>query len=108
MILPYIKIFDSVDVLVTIEAGMSDNGVPIILDTFTGKCNFSEKSVRVYDSDGQAITLEGKAIIGGDVTPNIEKPEGKVKIGNTEYKIHKFGRFRNPNGSIHHCELELI
>lgn len=108
MKLPYINLCDSVAILVTLDNGIDDNGNPIILGSFEGMCNFSEKTKRVYNSDGQLISLEGKAIIKGDVAPGITCPEGKALINGKEYKIYKVGRFRNPDGTIHHCELELM
>lgn len=108
MKLPYIDLCDSVSILVTLDDGMDDNGVPNIKQTYTGKCNFIEKHKRVYDKDGKMVTLEGKVIFGGDACPNINKPEGKVLINEVEYKIYTFGRVRSPDGTVHHCELELM
>ena len=89
--------------------GISEDGEPISVIESSGKCIFSEKAKRIIDSEGKQITLTGKVIIEGDIAPSLKTvSDGVITINNREYEIYAGYRPRNPNGTIHHTEFEVI
>lgn len=90
------------------SSGINEDGEPISAFEIDGKCIFSEKSKRIISSDGKQITLLGKVILKGDIAPNLSNvSDGIVIINNKTYEIYAGYRPRNPDGSIHHTELEI-
>lgn len=95
-------------VVINIE-GVSEDGAPIDAITVGTMCIFSEHGKRVIDNDGKAITLNGKAIIKGDIAPDLPSiSDGTFTVFNRTYEIFAGHRPRNPDGSVHHSEFELL
>lgn len=91
------------------QEGISEEGEPLEALTGNGKCIFSEKAKRVLDAQGKEITLFGKVIVKGDIAPNLKNvADGTITINNKTYNIHTGYRPRNPDGSIHHTEFEVM
>ena len=91
------------------DIGISEEGAPISSVESTGKCIFSEHSKRIIDSDGKEITLVGKVIMKGDIAPSLKTiSDGQITINGNTYEIHSGARPRNPDGSIHSTQLELM
>lgn len=91
------------------DEGISENGEPIQSFEDKGKCIFSEKSKRIIDAEGKQITLVGKVIVKGDIAPSLKNvSDGVITISNRQYEIYAGYRPRNPNGTIHHTEFELM
>lgn len=89
--------------------GISEEGEPISSVEKTGKCIFSEHSKRIIDSNGKQITLVGKAIMKGDIAPSLKTiSDGTITINGRTYDIYSGARPRNPDGSIHSSQLELM
>ena len=89
--------------------GISEDGEPVSSVDVVGKCIFSEKSRRIIDSEGKQITLIGKVIIEGDIAPSLKSvSDGVITINGKEYEIYSGARPRNPDGSIHSTQLELM
>ena len=107
--LPFPAHLATVPCVITIyEDGVSEDGGPMVAATAETWCIFSEHARRVIDADGKAITLEGKAIIKGDIAPNaVSISNGEFVAFGRTYEIHAGHRPRNPDGTVHHSELEL-
>lgn len=89
--------------------GISEDGEPISSVELEGKCIFSEKSKRIINSEGKQVILNGKVIIEGDIAPSLKTVgDGEITINNRKYSIYAGYRPRNPDGTIHHTEFELI
>ncbi len=89
--------------------GISEEGEPISSFEGTGKCIFSEHSKRIIDSNGKQITLVGKAVMKGDLAPSLKTiSDGEITINNRTYEIYSGARPRNPDGTIHSTQLELM
>ena len=89
--------------------GVSEDGEPISSVESEGKCIFSEKSKRIIDSEGKQITLVGKCLIKGDIAPSLKSvSDGVITINGKQYEIYSGARPRNPNGTIHSTQLELM
>ena len=73
------------------------------------KCIYSEGSRRVYDKDGKETILTGKVIVKGDIAPKLKTvSDGVIIINKNEHLIHEGRRPRNPDGSVHHTEFDVI
>ena len=107
--LPFPAHLANVPCAITIyEDGVSEDGGPIVAAEIETKCIFSEHARRVIDADGKVITLEGKAIIKGDIAPDaVSISNGVFVVFGRTYEIHAGHRPRNPDGSVHHSELEI-
>ena len=89
--------------------GISEDGEPISNIESEGKCIFSEHSKRIIDLEGKQITLSGKCIIKGDIAPSLKTiSDGVITINNRTYEIYSGARPRNPDGTIHSTQLELM
>lgn len=89
--------------------GISEDGEPISSVEDEGKCIFSEHSKRIIDSEGKQITLIGKCIIKGDIAPSLKSvSDGTITINERTYEIYSGARPRNPDGTIHSTQFELM
>ena len=100
--------WDKTPLTVSITQGVSEEGQPLVVSTFVGKCNYSEKTKYAQSSDGVWIRLAGRLTIGQDIAPAVAVLEGYVTLGATTCKIHGGSRPRNPDGTVNHTSLELI
>ena len=100
--------WDKTPVTVTITKDTDEDGVPIVVATYVGKCNLSGKTKYTKSSDGTWIRLAGVLTIGKDIAPEFDVVEGYVTLGLTTCKIYGGSRPRNPDGTINHTRLELI
>lgn len=95
--------------LVLNNQGISEDGEPIEKVENKGKCIFSEKSKRIIDNEGKQIILSGKVIIKGDIAPSLKNvSDGIIVINDREYEIYTGARPRNPDGTIHSTQLEIM
>lgn len=89
--------------------GISEDGEPIGAFICSGKCIFSEKAKRIINAEGKQITLLGKVIVKGDIAPSLKNVgDGVISINGKDYEIYAGYRPRNPDGSIHHTEFEIM
>jgi len=89
--------------------GITEDGEPIISVENEGKCIFSEHSKRIIDSEGKQVALIGKVIIEGDIAPSLKSvSDGVITINEKKYEIYSGARPRNPDGTIHSTQLELM
>lgn len=89
--------------------GINEDGEPIEETTWEGNCIFSEKAKRIINTEGKKITLLGKVIVKGDIAPTFKSvSDGKITINGVSYEIHTGYRPRNPNGSIHCTQFEVM
>ena len=73
------------------------------------KCIFDESSQRKFTSDGKEIAANALVIIEGDIAPALGSvSSGNVTVGGSKLQIVKGSRLRNPDGTVHHTELEVI
>lgn len=107
MKLPYLKFWDNVPVTVSISDGITENGAPNLVASYTGKCNFDEKTKRTRTPDGMLVELAGVITIGKDIAPSLDIIDGEVTIGTKTWSIYSAARPRNPDGTINHTRLEL-
>ncbi len=109
-VLPFPDWLLTTDYSITLnEDGISEDGSPVEAFTDNGKCIWSEKAKRIIDSEGKQITLLGKVIVKGDIAPSLKSvSDGAITINGKEYEIYAGYRPRNPNGTVHHTEFEVM
>lgn len=91
------------------QEGVSEDGESLSAFTGKGKCIFSEKSKRIISSDGKEITLLGKVIVKGDIAPSLKTiSDGVITINGRAYDVYAGSRPRNPDGSIHSTQFEVM
>lgn len=94
---------------IVIEDGITEDGEPNKLLDFKGKCIFIDKAKQIMDTEKHIIRLEGQLIIDGDIAPNLPiLATGTVTVNDREYKIYRCYRPHNPDGSVHHTEIEVM
>lgn len=96
--------------IVNLESeGVTPDGEQITVRTQNLMCIYDEKSHRITDKDGKEIRAAARVIICGDIAPDFSSvSSGTVEINGCKMTIAASSRPRNPNGTIHHTELELI
>lgn len=73
------------------------------------KCIFDEKSRRTLTKDGKETISTALVILKGDVAPDLSDiSSGTIKIFDRKLTISKASRPRNPDGTVHHTEFEVM
>jgi hypothetical protein len=108
MRLPYVKSWDNTPFVAYLTNGITENGEPNVVGTYTGACNYNERLHTIRTSDGQLIQLKAVLVAGCDIAPNLDVIEGYVEIAGTTWNIYSSSRGRNPDGTVHHTKLELM
>lgn len=105
---PYLNtLWDVTPVVVHLTDGLTEDGAPNEAVTYTGACCFSEKAKTLRQPDGTLIQSSASLTIGEDIAPDLPVLTGSVDIGGRTWKIASANRPRNPDGSVHHTELQL-
>ncbi|OCA99389.1 hypothetical protein [Clostridium beijerinckii] len=73
---------------------------------YEGKCIYTDKTRQVLNAQRELITLSGKAVIEGDISPG-KTIQGYIKVNGTNKKIYGAERPLNPDGSVFSTELNL-
>lgn len=92
------------------QEGLSEEGEPLTsLNLEKQKCRFVEKTKLIITPEGKKVELIGKAILLGDIAPNIKKISGgEVIVEESKYEIYQASRPRNPDGTVYMTTLELM
>lgn len=101
--------FCKTDISVIVDSEeLNENGTPKTLVEWTGKCNYQEKSKRIWTSDKVLVDVSGTCLIPGDIAPELMMiPSGKVTIMGTERIMIQGTKARNPDGTVNFTQLEL-
>ena len=94
---------------VVIEDGITEDGEPNKLLDYKGKCIFVDKAKQIMNAEKHIIKLEGQLIIDGDIAPNLTTlATGSATVNDRVYKIYRCYRPCNPDGTVHHTEIEVM
>ena len=101
--------FCRTDITVIIESEeLNENGTPKILLNWSGKCNYQDKSKRVWTMDKVFVEVSGTCLIPGDIAPDIAViPSGKVVVLDMERELILGTKARNPDGTVNFTQLVL-
>lgn len=104
----YFGVWDKTPVIITITNGMDENGAPMVVATYNGLCDYTEKSRHTLNRDGEWMRINGVLTIGCDIAPGVTVLEGYVEISGVTSQIFRGIRQRNFQGAVNLTKLELI
>lgn len=88
---------------------INEDGETVVYKTEPMKCIFDEASKTAYTADGRRITLAGTVIVKGDFAPSLPTvSSGAVTVNGRTMQIYSSARPRNPDGTVHHTEFEVM
>lgn len=88
---------------------LNEDGETAVHKTAPLKCFFDEASKVAITADGKKITLAGTVIVEGDFAPSLPIiSSGTVAVNGREMQIYSSARPRNPDGTVHHTEFEVM
>lgn len=102
------KLFNTPCKVVINNEGISEDGEPLEAVTIETKCIFVDKAKQVMDAEKHIIRLEGTLILDGDIAPGITIASGLASLNGNTWKIYRCYRPHNPDGSVHHTEIEVM
>ena len=120
-------------VRVVFLGGVDIEGREAVLTTYCGRCNLQQKTKQVLTADKRLVTLEAVALFDGDIAPYLPQPKGLLYLRelhaldcengdkleteqekpltlsaeSTQYRIFRFTKERNPDGTVNYTRLEL-
>lgn len=72
-------------------------------------CNMQAGGSIEYGEQKQRVQLTGTLLIDGDICPECGAPvNGKAVISETEYKVIRAQKWRNPDGTVNYTQLEIV
>ena len=89
------------------QSELSEDSGPVDEVLYNGLCHYTEKTRQTLDKERKLITLSGKVITKGDLSPG-NLIEGYVEINGVKKDIFRASRPRNPDGSVFSTVLELL
>lgn len=101
--------FCTTDIKVVVESEeLNENGTPKKLLSWRGKCNYQDRSKKVWSTDKVLVEVTGTCLIPGDIVPDLVTiPSGKVTVFDTEREIVIGTKARNPDGTVNYTQLDL-
>lgn len=72
-------------------------------------CNHQSGGEITYGEQKQRIQLIGSLLFDGDICPDCDNPvDGKVKLGETEFRAVRVQKHRNPDGTVNYTRIDII
>ncbi len=93
---------------ISINETIGEDGEPLYEHLYKGKCIVVNKTKNVMDAEKHIIRLEGTIILDGDILPGVTISSGVAHLNGWEWKIYRCYKPQNPDGTVHHTELELM
>lgn len=106
--LPYPPVKPNKEITVHATKGLTTTGAQNIVESYTGLGFYVERHAWVQDSEGKRVESKGLVIFFHDICTLAEELTGSVNIGSLTKSIIVGKRLRNPDGTVHHVELELM
>ena len=104
------KKFCKTPIQITIyQDGLSEDGGPLEALKITTLCNYQDTAKRVLTAEQKLITIEGTAIMPGDIAPTLSSINGgSVIVNGVTRHIYRGRKSRNPDGTVNYTQLELV
>lgn len=86
---------------------LNEDGEPLVQIEWKGKCNYQEKTKRIYKSDKSYITVNATCLIPSDIEPKFNGGSGYAYVDGVKREIASFAKVRNPDGTVNYTQIEL-
>ena len=93
---------------ISINETINEDGEPVYESLYEGKCIVIDKAKQVMDAEKHIIRVEGTLILDGDIAPGITIASGIASFNGMTWKIYRCYRPHNPDGTVHHTEIEVM
>lgn len=99
----------STPVTVTVDVdGIDEDGAPIVGSSWSGACNWQDRTREVYSRDLAETEVNATVYIDGDPFPGLSViAGGTVSAFNDEREIVQGMKARNPDGTVNYTRLDL-
>lgn len=101
--------FCTTDINVVVESDdLNENGTPKKILNWSGKCNYQDRSKKVWSTDKVLVEATGTCLIPGDIAPELAIiPSGIVTIFGVDHELLQGIKARNPDGTVNYTQLDL-
>ena len=106
--LPYPPMKPNAVITVKAAGSLSVNGSQVFKETFEGEGFYVERSAWVQNNEGKKVESKGLVIFLHDICTSVPELTGEVIVNDLTKSIIVGKRLKNPDGSVHHVELELM
>lgn len=106
--LPYPPVKPTHTITVKASEGLSPTGAQLIDSEYTGLGFYNERHAWVQNSEGKRVESKGLVIFFHDICTSVKELTGTVEVNGLTKSIIIGKRLRNPDGTVHHVELELM
>lgn len=90
------------------QEGLNDYGEPLETVSYKGRCNYQDKAKTIYTDQKKQVLITGKALIPGDICPELSTISGgHAIVFGEKRRIAQGTKARNPNGSVNFTEVYL-
>ncbi len=90
------------------QEGVSENGEPLEMFRFEGKCNYQESAKRILTDQKKIVLITGVAMFPGDICPELPVISGGTAIVHgSKRRIVKGTKARNPDDTVNYTEVML-
>ena len=91
------------------QEGRTQNGEPLPVIRYSGKCNYQDKAKTIYTADKKLVQITGAALFPGDICPDLSVISGgKATVFGAPRRILEGRKARNPDGTVNYTEVLLI
>lgn len=105
---PIPKVLFKTPCYISINETINEDSEPVYEALYVGKCIVIDKAKQVLNAEKHIIRIEGTLILDGDIAPGVIIASGEVIVNNVTKKIYRCYRPHNPDGSVHHTEIEVM
>ena len=89
--------------------GLTVYGEPLEPVSYSGRCNYQDKSRTVLTAEKKLVEITGTALFPGDICPELPVISGgSAMIFGVKRRILQGTKARNPDGSVNYTEVLLI
>lgn len=90
------------------QEGLNDYGEPLETASYAGRCNYQDKAKTIYTNQKKQVVVTGKALIPGDICPELPTISGgHAIVFGEKRRIAQGTKARNPDGSVNFTEVYL-
>lgn len=88
--------------------GLDDTGEPLDTITVNGKCNYQERTEKVYSNGKVDVVLRAKCYFDGDICSSVNTISGGyVTVLGERRRIKAGAKAYNPDGTVNYTCIEL-